>query len=351
MKKVLLSAVVALAATNAHASKARTEALSSAAHLSDIQYIFGTPAILNDLGQWATFETGASPEAGFSRKLGNGQLAFYLGHNDGVDRTDSHADLLNPENPFNVLYASKAGEISWGVNFGYSSSDKKAVDGSDAATVKDDTAKQSYMRLTGSFVKGAWNGAIAIGLANTATSVDTGGTPAERKYTAGSPITLSGGYKAENMYYYGSYAMSSYKYAEDGTDATDDSTTKLALGFVNSNQFEGGQFFYGLSYNSTSGKEKVADSKTEESSMPFVMGVEADAASWLVLRGSLTQNFLIGSSKVADKTNTVANNTTVAAGVGIKFNKFTLDGTLAGASTGTVDGGSLLSKASLTYVF
>ena len=92
--------------------------------------------------------------------------------------------------------------------------------------------------------------------------------------------------------------------------------------------------------------------------MPFVIGVEADAASWLVLRASAKQNVILGSSKVgtADST-TNTNNTTVALGAGLKFNKFMLDSTLVAGSVpsvpgnGTIDANNLMANAALTYMF
>ena len=73
---------------------------------------------------------------------------------------------------------------------------------------------------------------------------------------------------------------------------------------------------------------------------------EADAASWLTLRGSVTQTVLLDTSKV--ETTPVAagtdsefapgtNNTTVAFGAGLKFNKVTVDGALLAAGSQTLN--------------
>ena len=103
----------------------------------------------------------------------------------------------------------------------------------------------------------------------------------------------------------------------------------------------------------------IANAFTQEQThLPFIIGVEADAASWLTLRASAKQNVILGSSKVnqGDST-TIKNNTTVALGAGLKFNKFTLDSTLAAGSVpatagnGSIDANNLMANASLTYMF
>jgi hypothetical protein len=89
-----------------------------------------------------------------------------------------------------------------------------------------------------------------------------------------------------------------------------------------------------------------------------VIGVEADATSWLVLRASAKQNILVGDTKPnGGVAQTTRNNTTVALGTGIRFNKFMLDATLAAGSvpgspgTAAINDTSLMGNASLTYMF
>ena len=89
------------------------------------------------------------------------------------------------------------------------------------------------------------------------------------------------------------------------------------------------------------------------------MGLEVDASSWLVLRGSLTQRLVLldntkveAASVVAVETSPGANSTVAALGAGLKFNKLTFDGTLsAGGSTQTVNTSDLLGQVGVTYMF
>ncbi|MFN7905840.1 MAG: hypothetical protein ACK5P5_11725, partial [Pseudobdellovibrionaceae bacterium] len=149
---------------------------------------------------------------------------------------------------------------------------------------------------------------------------------------------------------------------------------------------DGTDFFYGAALSMVTQKDDGQANTTslganiekkETTTLPVVVGVEHDAMSWLVVRGSVTQNFLYSSDKVSTKNgattdgvNTVDDNTVVAAGLGFKFNKFILDATLAAAAhgnlgfdagdapaTGTADPdqsqarNNFLAKAALTYMF
>lgn len=347
MKKLLVIAAMTLASTSAFATKARLASLSNAAHLVDTQTIFVNPSDLTMMGSWATFETGptntaltpsADPhaEAGFARAMGDARWGFYLGHTGTAStlREDAAAGVfLSEENPINLFYAAKMADMSWGLGLGYSNSDKKA------------TGKQSSMGLNAGMRMGAWDAALVLGLSDKA-EVGT------REWTGKSAVDLRGGYTMDTWYFYGQYAMNGGKDETAGTTNADLDNSAIQLGAINTTKVDGGEFFWGAAYQMIKEEDKTASTKVEASLLPVVIGIEADAASWLVLRGSITQNVLLGSVKsTPGDTVTQANDTTVAAGAGIKFNKFMLDGTLAGSTTGNINGNSLLAKAGLTYNF
>ena len=363
MKKLLVLAAVTLASTSAFATKARLSSLSTSAHLTDVQTIFNNPSDLNLMGTWATFETGAtntsvnnpSPqaEAGFARTMGDARWGFYLGHTGiatanrlqaaGATVPAAGNTALIEENPINLFYAAKAGDISWGLGLNYSNSDQKGT-----------TGKQSAMGLTGGMRMGQWDASLGLGLTDTA---QFGTVGAETKWTGKMAADLRGGYSMDNWYFNGRYAMSGGK-AETGTTTNVDlENSTITLGATNITKVDGGEFFWGASYVMETKNDKKAD-KLETTNLPVVIGIEADAASWLVLRGSITQTVLLSSTKTtpqppatAADTATLQNNTKVSAGAGIKFNKFTLDGSLAAQTTGNINGGSLLANAGLTYNF
>ena len=103
----------------------------------------------------------------------------------------------------------------------------------------------------------------------------------------------------------------------------------------------------------------------KSSQVPLVAGLEYDAASWLTLRGSVSQT-LWGTQEDKSNKKGFANSTLVNAGASLKFGEMTVDGVIgnsaAGAApTGTVGDTSvgngnlrtdnLMSRVSMTYRF
>lgn len=361
MKKLLVIAAVTFASASAFATKARLNALSypMSRHLTDVQTIFVNPSDLTLMGSWVTFETGAtdtgavpvgspSAEAGFARAVGDARWGFYMGHT-GTGITMDFArgpsnlrptGLLIEENPINLFYAAKTEAMSWGLGVNYSNTDRKTA------------GKQSSLGLTAGMRMGFWDASLDLDLTDEA---DNGANTLNWKGTTGGDLRV--GYVADTMYYYASYAMAGGKSDNAGTTLTDIENNQLAIGVVNTTKAEGSEFFYGAALAMTNTNNKATGgSKVEMLSLPVVIGIEADAASWLVLRGSITQTVLLNSMKTSPASGastdaTGPNNTRVAAGTGIKFNKFMLDTTLAAETNGQINGTNLLANAGLVYNF
>lgn len=356
MKKTLLIAALTLMSGSAFASKARVAALSNSAHIVDVQNVFAKPEQIVQVGELATFEWGATntastgAEGGFLRKNGDATWGVYLGHvASSLASGRATAGFLGAENPFNVMYGSKAGDMDWGVNFMYTKSDKKSTQ-----------QKQDAMSIGAGFGTSVWDAHVILGLANNASNT-TGGT--ETKGTGKSTVSLGGGYWMDTMYLFADYSMGGAKVETGSTTTADTSTTDLMVGIENTHKKDGTDFFYGAAIDMMTDKDDAgAGSKTTTNKMPVWVGIEADAASWLVFRASLSQNFslLFNSEKkdvgtTAGETDTLAESTAVAAGVGMKWNKFAFDGTFTNANAGTgafgLDGGNFITNASLTYMF
>lgn len=370
MKKLLVLAAVTLASGAAFASKARLQALGSAAHLIDTQTIFSNPADITVMGDWATFEMGTgnaftytppaanvatvNHEGGLVRSAGDARWGFYLGHKSptvALSRSNGWVGgagtILAEENPIEVFYAQKA-DISWGASLFYSNSDKKAT-----------KLKQNTMGLRAGARAANWDAYINVGLANNAK--DESNAAAVRKIEGKPAFKVKGGYTMDSLYFYGSYGMSGLKGDVAGTASAELDGSQLSIGVIDTIKGEGRDFFYGVSYNMDSYKQKVGgETKSEATYLPVIIGVEAEATSWMTLRASVTQNVLLGTIKdeiglvtgaALAENNTWNNSTTVAAGAGLKFNKFTLDGTLGAANGGVIDSTNLLANASLTYLF
>ncbi len=365
MKKLFVIAAVTIASASAFASKAREAALQSAAHLSDITdvvgYVSGSikPDRALSYGDSLVVEFGtasASPnaEGGFIRKHGeDAAWGAFMGHKSTTmsyfrSQAATPANYLNQQNPLNLFYASKAGDMQWGAGLSYVNSEDKV-----------NKQKEAVTGLNASITSAmGWDAQFAMGLGATAENNATVGS--EKKLEGKSNMSIAGGYKMDTMYINGMYKMGSAKETQTGVTAAlmDIERTDLSVGVINSNKKDGADFFYGVSYNSTTIKNKLASEvKTETSSLPVLIGLEAEAASWLTLRGSLSQNVLVGSNKVSTggtaTTETVmADSTVAAAGAGLKFGKFTFDGVLKAGTTGLFGSdANFMTNASMTYMF
>ncbi|RYZ85140.1 MAG: hypothetical protein EOP06_16805 [Proteobacteria bacterium] len=374
MKKLFVIAAVTLASGAAFASKARLTALGNAEHLVDTQTIFENPADAALWGDWATFEmgtgalsytpatangaTGATagqpiPEGGLVRSAGDARWGFYLGHRSNtiaLTRTPFNAAgiTVQEENPVELFYAQKA-DLNWGASLWYSNSDKKATQ------IKQNTAGLRLGARTA-----VWDANLTVGIANTAkndlTTAEVKGNPSAR---------LGGGYYFDTLYVYGSYGMTGYKATTGGNEVSNWDANQIAVGVIDTMKKDGTDFFYGVSYHADTYKNKVGNgTKSDATYLPVVIGIEAEANTWMVLRASVTQNLILGTIKdetglvatgaAFTEANTWENSTTVGVGTGIKLNKFTLDTTLAAATNGGMigtDSSNFLGNASLTYMF
>lgn len=357
MKKIVLSISMVLAAAPAMASKARVNALNRASHLSDIRDVLTNPALVLANGDWVTFEMGQTAsatnsttndpkaEGGFSRAMGDSRYGFYMGNVPSWVTEFRPTTRAAAENPMDIFYASKMGDLSWGVDLYYSNSDKKTL-----------KTKQNATALTFGAAQGAWDARLTLGLTNTHKDDVTAGSEVDFKGT--NAIQLSGNYTMDNMVYSAEVLMNGAKKSVGGNDTADNKSSSYTLGAEYFNKKDGADFFYGVKYVMTETKQSIAPtSKTAETKLPIYVGVEADATSWMVLRASVKQNVLLGSTKSetngAGETDTIANDTTVAAGAGIKFGKLTLDATIEGANdtSAALNGNKLFTNAALTYMF
>lgn len=339
MKKLLLISILSLGSF-AFATTARMNSLGGAFHLTDTKTVFAIPSDMLLLPEsmelnYGGTTVGSNTDGGMMKALGEARLGFFVG---AVDK--ARTGYLGVENPFTVAYAAKAGDIAWGVLLNYSSSNIK---GGTAAT---DDQTQDFMGLTGSVAMGDLTVMMNLGLTDKAKGTSTDDT-AEIKEA---PMSLGALYKMGEWTFMGNYDMNTIK---ETVATVETKTTKstIQLGAINATKTEGADFFYGASYEIEN--KKTGSNKVDTTKMPVIIGVEADAASWLTLRGSVKQNVLLGGKKETspDKgMDSTAHNTTVAAGLGFKFTKSTLDVTLKAAGTGDLNS-DLGANAGFTYLF
>lgn len=368
MKKALyLIAAVSLAATSAMASKARQKALSNTTAITDVQSIFLNPADVHYVGDFVTFEMGATPttpatgvstattaEGGFLHVMGDAKLGFYLGKASASvnnlrakANTAASTSFLQQENPFEIFYGAKSGDQNWALSFSYSNSDKKG----DPASTTDDK-KQSAMGMRLGVKNDVWGAYANIGLGSTAKD-------GVNDYKGKSGLTLGGHYFMNTMKFIVKQDMAGAKTSNGSADTFDYDKSETTIGFTNAWKSEGSIAFYGLAYIMTTEKQKLpTEVKTDTQVMPFTIGTEVLAASWLKLRGSVTQNFFMGKNKVAttpaattDSDNTIDHNTTTAAGAGFVWGKNNLDVVMTMGTSGDLNTTTFGSNASYTYMF
>lgn len=360
--KSLLTLAIVLASTSAFATRARVTALGNAAHIVDSSTVAFKPADIFAVSDSVTIESGmtnAAPgtntstdgaEALVIRTAGDAKWALSLGHDDAKiysQRADA-GSTIGQQNPFELTYGMKAGDIAWAATLAYSNFNNKA------ASVKDTTTNLKFGAATSS-----WDVAVDLGLANKTTSATS--TTTEDEFEGKSNIAVRGGmWVSSDMYAYANVDMGGYETTSSGVAQSEVKTTDITVGAINTMKNDGNEFFWGAGLTSSTSKDSKAVAPAQEKSsnlsLPFIIGLEANAATWLTLRGSVTQNVLIQNEKTESSAATLTeaapgtNSTTFAAGAGLKLGKLALDGSIL-AGTQKVNSNDLLGTVGLTYSF
>lgn len=332
----IVSAIALLSTTEAFASKARLEALQKAAFAKDVQTTFVNPAHVNSIGNLLTVEFGgktnsAAPKAEggiFDNNFG-ANVGIYLGHLSENQKTQRSVNgFENQNNPIEIFY----GKGVYGASLALSN-------------YNDKTSKVKEQSVTARF--GYDNNGTEIYGSIEALQKAENGTD---KFEGGPQVSL--GYEQEfgTNYFFANldWGTGENKMAAGKTDSN---ILGVEVGAL-SRRIE--SVYYGTSL-------AYAKLKTQKSisalTLPIFIGIERNITSWAVVRASISQSVLISQTKDENQTAPAnqkivnKNDTTVAAGLGIKYEKFTLDGVVSGSTTGDINGNAVLSQASLTYQF
>lgn len=362
MKKLLVvAAAVMAAAPAAMASKARVNALSGGTaapsrQIVDIQTAFDRPYQFMQLDTQATIEWGASSsdfsslaagqrhaEAGFLMRSEEQAYGVYLGRRSdafngavqGAVGQGLATTALLEQNPINVFYATKMGEWTFGGNLKYANG-KRGDD------------KSSSMGIALGAAMGAWEFELVQGLSGESKLANGDKVESKGMTQLGASFFIN-----DTMEAYATYQTVKADSEIGGNSATAFERTNLEVGFVNTiAKTEEANVFYGVAYRNT--EDKVADSKG--SYLPVWIGVEANASSWLVVRGSVRQNILLNEEDVAG-TKRDLDSIGFQAGLGLKLGKGMLDANFGTAQAGHLsfsDGGAgneFLSNVAYTHWF
>lgn len=364
MKKLLVIAV-ALASVNAFATRARMNSLANSPHLIDTQTVYGNPADMFYIGgDYVTLESGNTvattanngAEGMVTRSMGNAKMGFALGHDSSLSMDlrgaavaafPSRVNYLQ-QNPVEISYGMKNGDMAWAGTLVYSNYVSKTGI----------NEKENSMGLRAGMRMGAIDAKVGLGLGNNYQN-DTDG-----KFKGGMGLTLGAGMWMDTLYVSGTLQQVAFKTeTAAGAETSNFSNTTIGVNVLESIKKDGNDFFYGVGLTSSSSKETVADKKDTSLVMPFTIGLEQKANTWLTLRGSVSQYVLINNTKsetagvATAEFSPGANNTMVAVGAGMNFDKVSVDGTLkgltttAGAANQELSGNTLLATVGLTYMF
>ena len=365
-RNVLVIAGLAVLSTNAFASKARVQALGQSSvrgseYISDSRNVFRNPAALNEtknylVTEWGTAansDSNSAPraEGGFFRETGSFNYGLYLG-NDGERNSATRVTtngFLAQDNALDLFLAGDVG-LKWGARVHY-------------ANAKDEQAavskKNSAFGLGLGVVAGAAEGYVNVDLSDKS----TGGAAAADEWKLKPSYLIGGSYTLTDYTVFASYEASKFDSKVSAvTSTTKDSEIVVGVGRTLEINPTARIFTDASVHIATN---EVTAGKTKTNTLPVTFGLEADATSWLVLRGSVSQKVLINSEKnAAGKKRSLPNTTSVAAGATLNFGKLKVDG-LVGTTEGdraaaTVTGNTnkgvlatdnLLTKVAVSYWF
>lgn len=376
-KQLVLVAGLAVLAAPAFASKARLAALgedtNGSFYINDNRNIFlNASEVLNhkDLVtyEWGTAQQsdtdGASnAEGGIYRAHGNMvygvQFGRVLGFNEDADEVGQLAGLDAGEtfaatNALDLFIGGDAG-IKWGVQLTYASAEDDAYDNG-ANTSGTDKASADVMDLRVGVSQGQWSAYLAYGITGKS-EIDEVDGEVSRK----SPLEVGGSWKWDAYTAFAQYATAKYDVEVGATDeSAEASSYQVGVGRQDKLN-DKATLFTKVSYaTSKSDTEDLGGSDDETKAIPVVVGLEYDAASWVALRASISQNVIINETETDGDKSTQQNSTDINTGATLKFGDLSVDGLIgttgnngatANTESGVLSTDRLMTRVSMTYRF
>ena len=373
-KNVLLVAGLCVLSTSAFASKARMIALGQGTEsrvIGDARSIFINPAEVNNyknyiVTEWGTSanttDTDAAPraEGGFFREMGTFAYGLYLGNNDSriatVGATNRAFDAKT--NALDLFFSGDMG-LKWGARVHYASSNDEAATGPGTSVL---TQKTSALGLSLGAIQGDIDVALNMDLADKAEGTSgTAGVAGDESKLKPS-FTLDAGYNWMGNKFYGAF-QSDKREETLGATKTTYKQSEVRVGWERTHEVNPTARVFTDAYFATGSDENItAAGKTKYNKLPMTIGFETDATSWLTLRGSVSQNVILGETKATTgKKTTNANTTNVNGGATLTFGKLKVDGVIgttdadrnsaAQSDDGVLATDNLMTRVGVTYNF
>lgn len=374
MKKIL-ALVLVLVSVNAFATRARTTALAGSFHLVDTQTEFSSPYHLFSIPDFVSLESGKTTAAsttdgaeGIAKMSINDSSKFLvaIGHKDETAQTQrtflnkaATKAFVTQQNPVELMYGVKLADGTiWAGGLYFSNFKDK---------VADNNEQSMGLRVGASHGDFKWK--VNLGLTNKVQNT-TDGTFTSQPYAS---LGLRYGIDKDKKFGFDYTTWKAKAESTTGLETQSHDYQAFKLQYVNTTQADGNDFFYGVSLDSVTLKNSsptpAVSGNFTRLALPVWFGVEHNATEMFTVRASIKQT-VWGQSK--DESGYVAgsvegvqgglsemaaepNTTVVSAGMGLKFQKFTLDGTLAGLTGATatqqVNSNTLFALVGGTYWF
>lgn len=383
MKKLLLLVLLTSMFGTAHATRSRMNSLGQdpnqgSFYLMDNRNFFRNPANAAKMRNFMVAELGTdyakvadknvtgggNVEGGYFGEF-NSDMAYgvYLGkRNVAIDGAVSLYNVANAgtatlldsgsANPLN-LFLGGGSDMKWGLNLAYASTDKSLTGGDQqydnlglAVGIETSGGLQVYVSYQDATTEGA---ASSTGWINN-TKIES----------APMTIGLIYGMNAETTLF-AQYNGGDIKTTVAGTE-TKNNSSGWVIGVGRIYELSPtARFNFDLSYNQGEVESGGGKSKVTTTRLPITVGLEADAAEWLILRASVAQNFILGDVKntssgaVVTKDNSALTGTRVALGGTLHFGKLKIDGNLGGvggdSNTALFSATNFFVNAAATYMF
>ncbi len=379
MKKQVLCIVgLALLSTSAFASKARLGALgqgNTSMLVNDARNVLLNPAVLNDNKDYVVIEWGSNngaggsaendaeetpkAEGGFFKSVGSFAYGVYLGDETNTAATNRDAvessltgdtAFLNEDNKVSFFLAGDAG-IQWGAGFSYSSNE-------------DEQAQSFVKEQSGMALKlGVIVGDLDVYVNYTLKDESIGATLGTDRYEDDGTMDFGTGYKFGDFKGFVTYAIDAYV-GNFGSTTREGSTNSMVIGIGQVQKINDKAIFVAsISYENADIEAINGTVKTETKAMaiPLKIGLEAEATSWLTLRGSVAQNIKSSEERNDKKAKTSENSIAANVGATLNFGNMKIDGLIGTDSdsnnqadtvkTGSLHTNNLMTRVSMNYFF
>ncbi len=366
MKRTLLIvAALGMLSTTAFASRARYLSLSSFAVVEDQRETLVNPAKFNMFKNFAITEWGVAgnavprAEGGFALTAGSLVWGMYLGNN-ALTPAENLTAVLNGRTGFmpdnDRIELSVAGDmgIQWGATLYYSN-------GKDEAVIKTQKFNSLGLRL-GAILMKDLEVYGDFDLKNTADAVVA---DADAKFEGKPGITLGAKYGMGEYKAYAEYAMSGWEVKKLGAAPANDEKfdrKQVVLGIGRKMEIDNKAKLFGdihLANMTEKGHNNTTTTNDEFKTLalPVGAGMEVEALTWLVLRGSITQNFPILNSLevktagVTVKSSMAAQSTTVNAGFALNYGDLKVDGLFSSVAANQLRFDNFGTNVAVSYWF